>query len=130
MSKSTTLDMSLVKVVLGGNTLKNLTEVQRTDDGEKATLSDPDVNGNVVVYLKKNNVAEFDVTTLNGSDDADLLDSYYKNGRVFTFTYSDKRKNGVTKGGSGNNAMIMKAPGNGLEDDPTYTITITDYQMK
>ena len=127
---ATTLDMSLVKVVLGSRSLKNLVEIQRTDDGEKATLSDPDVNGDVVVYKKKNNTAEFDITVLNGSDDTDLLDSYYKEGATFAFTYSDKRKSGVTKGGSGNNAMIMKAPGNGLEDDPTYTITITDYQMK
>jgi hypothetical protein len=88
------------------------------------------VNGDVVVYKKKNNTAEFDITVLNGSDDTDLLDSYYKEGATFPFTYTDQRKQGVTKGGSGNNAMIMKAPGNGLEDDPTYTITITDYQMK
>lgn len=127
---STTLDMSLVKVVLKSRSLKNLVDIQRTDDGEKATLSDPDVNGNVVVYQKKNNVAEFDVTVLNGSDDMDLLENLYKIGKPFPFTYSDKRKTGVTRGGSGNNALIMKAPGNGLEDDPTYTITVTDYQMK
>ena len=127
---STTLDMSLVKVVLKSRSLKNLVDIQRTDDGEKATLSDPDINGNVVVYQKKNNVAEFDVTVLNGSDDMDLLENLYKIGKPFPFTYSDKRKTGITRGGSGNNALIMKAAGNGLEDDPTYTITVTDYQMK
>ena len=84
-------------------------------------------NSSTLIPLVK---MQFDITVLNGSDDADLLDAYYKEGKTFPFTYSDKRKTGVTRGGSGNNSMIMKSPGNGLEDDPTYTITITDYQMK
>ena len=49
-----TLDMSLVKVVIGARTMKALMEIQRTDDGEKATYSDPDLNGNVTKYKKKN----------------------------------------------------------------------------
>ena len=127
---SITLDMSLVKVVIGNRALKNLVDIQRTDDGEVATTGDADKYGNVSRILKNNKLAEFDITVLNGSDDVDLFDSYYRQRKVFPFTYSDKRKQGVTKGGSGNDAMIMKAPGNGLEDDPTYTVSIIDYQMK
>ena len=125
-----TLDMSLVKVVIGSRTLKALMEIQRTDDGEKATYSDPDLNGNVTKYKKKNNMATFDITVRNGSDDMDYLEAMYKNGSEKTFTYADLRKAGVNRGGSGLSCSIDATAGNGVEDDPTYTITIPDYQQK
>lgn len=124
---SNTLDMSLVKVVCSGRILKGLMDIQRTDDGEKATYSDPDVNGNVTRFLKKNNMATFDVTVRNGSDDYDFLMKLYNNGIPFQFTYMDLRKIYAAQGGTGLLATIDKHPGNGLEDDPTFTITIPNY---
>ena len=125
-----TLDMSLVKVVMSGRSLKSLMDIQRTDDGEKATYSDPDLMGNVTKYKKKNNMATFDVTVRNGSDDADLLLRYYNLGREFPFTYVDARKLYNVNGGSGLKASIDKHPGNGVEDDPTFTISIPNFTPK
>ena len=51
---SLTLDMSKFNCVVAGRRLKNISEFQRSDDGEKGTVSDPDIYGNVV-YMKKKN---------------------------------------------------------------------------
>ena len=127
---SLTLDMSKFNCVIAGRRLKNISEFQRSDDGEKGTVSDPDIYGNVVYTKKKNKMAEFEVTVLNRTDDHDLLEKYYQEDREFTFSYVDKRKIGVSIGGSSNQCAIIKAAGQGLEDDPTYTITCFDYQAK
>ena len=127
---SLTLDMSKFNCVISGRRLKNITEFQRSDDGEKGTVSDPDIYGNVVYTKKKNKMAEFEVTVLNRTDDHDLLEKYYQEDREFTFSYVDNRKTGSSVGGSGTTARILKAAGQGLEDDPTYTITVLDYQAK
>ena len=58
------------------------------------------------------------------------MEKYYKEDREFTFSYVDNRKKGVSIGGGSNQCAIIKAPGQGLEDDPTYTITCFDYQAK
>ena len=127
---SYTLDMAKFNCVVAGRRLKNISEFQRSDDGEKGTTGDPDIYGNVVVTDKANKMAEFEVTVLNRSDDHDLLEKYYQERRNFTFSYVDNRKTGISVGGSGNTARILKAAGQGLEDDPTYTITVLDYQAK
>ena len=75
-------------------------------------------------------MAEFEVTVLNRTDDHDLLEKYYQEDREFTFSYVDNRKIGVSIGGSSNQCAIIKSAGQGLEDDPTYTITCVDYQAK
>ena len=75
-------------------------------------------------------MAEFEVTVLNRLDDHDLLEKYYQERRNFTFSYIDNRKTGSSVVGSGNTARILKGAGQGLEDDPTYTITVLDYQAK
>ena len=90
----------------------------------------PDIYGNVVVTDKANKMAEFELTVLNRSDDHDLLEKYYQERINFTFSYIDNRKTGSSVGGSGTTARILKAAGQGLEDDPTYTITVLDYQAK
>ena len=127
---SYTLDMSKFNGVVAGRRLKNISEFQRSDDGEKGTISDPDIYGNVVVTDKANKLAEFEVTVLNRSDDHDLLERYYQERREFSFSYIDNRKTGTSVGGSGTKSRILKAAGQGLEDDPTYTITVLDYQAK
>lgn len=127
---SYTLDMSKFNGVVAGRRLKNISEFQRSDDGEKGTTSDPDIYGNVVVTDKANKLAEFEVTVLNRSDDHDLLEKYYQERREFSFSYIDNRKTGTSVGGSGTKSRILKAAGQGLEDDPTYTITVLDYQAK
>ena len=127
---SYTLDMSKFNSVVAGRRLKNISEFQRSDDGEKGTTSDPDIYGNVVVTDKANKLAEFEVTVLNRSDDHDLLEKYYQERREFSFSYIDNRKTGTSVGGSGTKSRILKAAGQGLEDDPTYTITVLDYQAK
>ena len=75
---SLTLDMSKFNCVIAGRRLKNISEFQRSDDGEKGTVSDPDIYGNVVYTKKKNKMAEFEVTVLNRTDDHDLLEKYYQ----------------------------------------------------
>jgi len=127
---SYTLDMSKFNSVVASRRLKNVVEHQRSDDGEKGTASDPDIYGNVVITDKANKMAEFEITVLNRSDDHDLLERYYQERREFSFSYVDNRKNGTSVGGSGNKSRILKAAGQGLEDDPTYTITCFDYQAK
>ena len=127
---SYTLDMSKFNGVVAGRRLKNISEFQRSDDGEKGTISDPDIYGNTVVTDKANKLAEFEVTVLNRSDDHDLLERYYQERREFSFSYIDNRKTGTSVGGSGTKSRILKAAGQGLEDDPTYTITVLDYQAK
>ena len=89
---SYTLDMAKFNCVVAGRRLKNISEFQRSDDGEKGTTSDPDIYGNVVVTDKANKMAEFEVTVLNRSDDHDLLEKYYQERRNFTFSYIDNRK--------------------------------------
>ena len=84
---SYTLDMAKFNCVVAGRRLKNISEFQRSDDGEKGTTSDPDIYGNVVVTDKANKMAEFEVTVLNRSDDHDLLEKYYQERRNFTFSY-------------------------------------------
>ena len=127
---SYTLDMAKFNCVVAGRRLKNISEFQRSDAGEKGTISDPDIYGNVVVTDKANKMAEFEVTVLNRSDDHDLLERYYQERREFSFSYIDNRKTGSSVGGSGTKSRILKAAGQGLEDDPTYTITVLDYQAK
>jgi hypothetical protein len=127
---SYTLDMSKFNGVVAGRRLKNISEFQRSDDGEKGTTSDPDIYGNVVVTDKANKMAEFEITVLNRSDDHDLLERYYQERREFSFSYVDNRKTGSSVGGSSTKSRILKAAGQGLEDDPTYTITCLDYQAK
>lgn len=127
---SYTLDMSKFNSVVASRRLKNVVEHQRSDDGEKGTASDPDIYGNVVITDKANKMAEFEITVLNRSDDHDLLERYYQERREFPYSYVDNRKNGSSVGGSSTKSRILKAAGQGLEDDPTYTITCLDYQAK
>ncbi len=127
---SYTLDMSKFNSVVAGRRLKNVVEHQRSDDGEKGTASDPDIYGNVVITDKANKMAEFEITVLNRSDDHDLLERYYQERREFSYSYVDNRKTGSSVGGSSTKSRILKAAGQGLEDDPTYTITCLDYQAK
>ena len=127
---SYTLDMSKFNSVVAGRRLKNVVEHQRSDDGEKGTTSEPDIYGNVVVTDKANKMAEFEITVANRSDDHDLLERYYQERKEFSYSYVDNRKTGSSVGGSSTKSRILKAPGQGLEDDPTYTITCLDYQAK
>ncbi len=128
-----TLDMSKVKITMGGRTLTNLQNVTPVNEGDDAiTFGAVDLYGNQSKKIRPKKMKHFDVEVTSGSDDEMFLEDLYetksKQGKGVAFSYLDERNAIKARGGSGTESFVTTpTTGSATDDNVTFRVVISEY---